>query len=73
MIKLLIITGFFICFYKTYKELYNLKWFRKMKGGKWWLCYDSKIMEKSPFWIHCLNKPEEYTIIDYEDYDKILN
>ncbi len=53
---------------------YN-KTYRSLIGGKWWCIYSSD--NKRKYWIHQLEKPSNLTnnsyIMDYEDYDKIIN
>jgi len=54
----------------VYNDLPNKKWYRKLRGGKWWLCTHYSVGD---FWINSVNKPEGLDIIEYEDYDKKIN
>lgn len=45
------------------------KWYRELRGGKWWKCYH---YNRGNFWVKSINKPEGLTVTNYEDYDKII-
>ncbi len=52
-------------------DLPSRKWFRKLRGGKWWLCKDP--YDLTTYWIRSLYKPTNCDIMENEDYNKQIN
>lgn len=64
IITILTIVSHYLPFYK---------WYRSFRKGKWWKMYDGE--DNTYYWIHRITRPSHHNdkIIDYEDYDKIIN